>query len=117
MNDGDTLTGAGLAILAFNGGHDAGTQRMLARGALGAAVDSFSQPGSIQPQLAANIYPVDRDAGVLAHHHILIAAQFDGFDVMGEDAFGDFFGFSFGGASNSFDDIRRNLFQGLDVEV
>jgi len=36
---------------------------------------------------------------------------------MGKDAFRDFFGFAASGLANGFDDVRRNFFQRLNVEI
>src|SRR5439155_17319040 len=54
---------------------------------------------------------------ILADDHVLVPSKLDGLDVMRENAFGDFFGFKTGCAPDGFDDIRRDLYQGLNVEI
>ena len=46
-----------------------------------------------------------------------VSAQFDGLEVMRKNAFGDFFGFAGSGLANRLDDVRRDFFQRLDVEI
>ena len=90
---------------------------MFTRRPLGATRDRLAHPRPIQTQVAPNFDPVNRDTRILANDHILIAPQFDGFDVVGEDPLGDFFGLGLGRLANGRDDIWRNFLQRLNVQI
>ena len=84
---------------------------------LGATRDRLGQARAVQSQLAADLHPVNGDTGVLAHDHILITAQLDGFEVVGEDPFGDFLGLTLGSVPNRLDNIWRNFLERLNIQI
>src|ERR1043166_705141 len=90
---------------------------MLRRCAFGSARDRLSQSRAVQPQVAADLDPIDRDARVLANDHVFVTAQLDRFDVMGENAFGHFESLCGGGFAYCVHHIPRNLLERLDVQI
>lgn len=90
---------------------------MFARRSLGPANDGVVQLRAVEPHVSADIDPINWDACVLTNHHVFVATQLDGLDVMRKNSFRDFFGFSQGSAPDCSHNIRRDFLERLDVKI
>src|SRR5260221_3735646 len=117
MNNWDALAAVGLAVFALQRRNDAGPQRMFAGRSLRAANDGVGHFRTIESEGPANLYPIDRNAGILANDHVLFASQRDGLEIMGKYPLRYFLGFRLRRALDGSDDIGGNFLERLDVEI